>query len=332
MNKKLNILILANNKKGVSTRHLVEAAEAKGHEVTLYDPYELYISCSDVNGHDKLFNKETRILQKSFDAIIPRVGGGLGYGSAIVRHLNSNMGIFSTATAQGLLTASDKLHTTQVLSKNRLQVPKTTYISQPSDFQFLVDTVGGLPCVCKLQKGSQGQGVFILETKLAGSTTLQSFKAIKTNLILQEYIETAASDEAKSDIRAYIVGGEVVASMKRYSLDSDFRSNYSISKTAEAVKLTDDEKQLCIDAAKVLNLGVCGVDLMRNVSNDKTYIIEVNGNASLNGITKITGVDVAGKIIEYIEKNHHKKDTNFQSFEPLPKWHKDNFKKPRQVV
>jgi ribosomal protein S6--L-glutamate ligase len=325
MDKKLSILILATNKTGVSTKQIVEAATKRGHEVTLYNPYELYINCSDANGHDKLYHKETRILKKEFDAILPRVGGALEYGSAIVRHVNQNMGIFTTATAKGLLTASDKLHTTQVLSKYRLQVPKTTYISQPSDFQFLVDTVGGLPCVCKLQKGSQGEGVFILETKLAGSTTLQSFKALKTNLILQQYIETAASDEAKSDIRAWVIGGEVVASMKRYSLDSDFRSNYSISKTAEKIQLTDDEKQLCVDAAKVLNLGVCGVDLMRNVTNNKTYIIEVNGNASLNGITKVTKIDVAGKIIEYVENNYKKTDSKFSPIEKNPNWHKDNF-------
>lgn len=324
----MNILILTTNPDGISTKYLIDACKKRKHTPIIYKPSDLYINCSDANGHDKIYSKETRLLKKDIDAMIPRTGGSGEYGATIVRHLNQNMGIYTTATAKGILNASDKMVTTQLLSKARLQVPKTTYIQQPSDFDFLVNTVGGLPVVCKLQRGSQGQGVFILETKLAGSTTLSSFAALKTNLILQEFIETAEDDAQKSDIRAFVVGGEVVAAMKRMSVKGGFRSNYSISKEAFKVELTEDEKEMAVKAANELGLPVAGVDLARNVTNDKTYIIEVNSNPSLKGITKVTGVDVAGKIIEHIESNYRKNNGDFSSTPKpkLPIWHKDRLR------
>jgi ribosomal protein S6--L-glutamate ligase len=298
----MNILILTTNPKGISTKHLIAACKKKGHTPTIYKPADLYINCSNVTGHDKLYIKEKRIYAKNIDAVIPRTGGAGEYGATIVRQLNENMNIYSTVTADGILYAADKIVTTQKLSKAGVLVPKTTFIQKPnkSEFNYLMNTVGGLPTVCKLQRGSQGDGVFIIETPLAGSTTLNSFATLRTNLILQQFVETSKNDEQKNDIRAFVVGDEVVAAMKRMSVKGDFRSNYSLSKEAYQVTLTDEEKEQAVKAAKTLNLGVAGVDLMRDSKTDKTYVIEVNSNPSLAGITAVTGIDVAGKIIDHI--------------------------------
>jgi len=299
----MNILILCARRAQNSTsiKKLKAAAIERGHTVEICDPTDFYLEVSNKSGHDKIYRKGQRVFANSIDAVIPRIGKGLTYGASVVRHLTENLKIYSTSTADGLLNASDKWKTTQMLSKSRVLTPLSTYVHKPEDPSFLIDLVGGLPCVAKIQRGSQGQGVFILETELAASTTLQSFSAINVNIILQQFIETAKEDEKKSDIRAYVVGDKVSAAYKRFSLDSDFRSNYTISKAGEKVDLTEDEEYMAVAAAKSLQLDVAGVDLARNVNDDRTYCIEVNGNGSLNGISKVTGHDVAGDIIKHVE-------------------------------
>lgn len=300
----MNILILATNANSLSTKYLKEACEKRHHTPIIYSPHDLYIHCSDGKGVDKLYIKNEEIYKENIDAVIPRTSGGGEYAVTIVRHLHKNMNIFSAISANGMLNASDKILTTQLLSKAKIPSPKTTFIQKTyrSDFNYLMNTVGGLPVVGKLQRGSLGQGVFMLETELAGATTLNVLEELKANLILQEFIESSEAGAKKSDIRAFVVGSQVVASMKRMSITGDFRSNYTVSKEAIPVELSEEEEKMAIKAAQILSLGVAGVDIMRDAETNKSYILEVNSCPSLVGVTKITGVDVAEKIIEYLEK------------------------------
>lgn len=302
MDKSKSFLIVASIADNYSTSRIKEEAEKRGHEVTVSTPPDFYLHTSNVQGHDKIFVKDGRLFKKQFDAIIPRIGKGLNFGAKVVHHWEHNIGIPTTAPAVGLLNAADKWKTIQLLSKHRVQVPLTTVMKQPEDFGRLVDTVGGLPCVAKTLTGSQGKGVFILETPLAGSTTLKSFSHQNIMLLLQQYVNTSKDDDRQNDIRVWVVNGEVVAAYRRFSVADDFRSNYSISGHGEKVELTRDEKFMAVKAAHAVGLDCAGVDIMRDVDDDnKPYVIEVNGNASLKGVEAVTGVNVAEKVVDYAE-------------------------------
>ena len=302
----MKIAILTAAPNSYSVKSLVRAIQKRKHEPEIIDPEDLYIYISDKKqGFDRIYQKEIKLQKNSIDAIIPRIGSNLEFGAVTVEHFNKNIGIFSTASASGLLCAQNKMKNQMKLSQAKVRVPKMAFAHRPQDFKFLVDLVGGVPCVAKLQTGSQGAGVFLIESEMAASATLTAFSKLGVNLILQELIET---EKPKYDIRAYVVGDEIAAQYKRFALDKDFRSNYSLSHQGEKTTLTDEEKEMIIAAARATGLAVCGVDLIRKNDNDKTpFILEVNGNASLRGIEAVTGVDVAGKIIEYVERNYKKK-------------------------
>ena len=302
----MNIAILTAATNSYSVKSLVRAIQKRNHTPEIINPEDLYIYISDKKqGFDRIYQKEIKLQKNSIDAIIPRIGSNLEFGAVTVEHFNKNIGIFSTASASGLLCAQNKMKNQMKLSQAKVRVPKMAFAHRPQDFKFLVDLVGGVPCVAKLQTGSQGAGVFLIESEMAASATLTAFSKLGVNLILQELIET---EKPKYDIRAYVVGDEIAAQYKRFALDKDFRSNYSLSHQGEKTTLTDEETEMIIAAARATGLAVCGVDLIRKNDNDKTpFILEVNGNASLRGIEAVTGVDVAGKIIEYVERNYKKK-------------------------
>jgi len=308
-------LILSINSESFAVSRLIKEIKKRGDEHEVINPDDLYAFISSTtSGHDRLYlrgkEKAERIKSKSYDAVIPRIAGaGFDHGCIIVKQLTSNLGIFTTGTERGLKICSNKFLTSQVLSKAKIRNPKQVIAHQPSDYKELIDLVSGLPCVAKLLRGSMGVGVMLLETELAASTSLRSFQTLKTDVILQEYIE---SGTPKSDIRVVVIGPETkepkIFAYKRYALDEDFRSNYSISGKGEKVKLTDEEKQMAIDAALTIGLGVSGVDLLRDVNNDnKPYVIEVNGSPGLLGIETVTGENVAGAIIDYVKENYKKK-------------------------
>jgi len=309
-----NLLIIASSTGNYSTERIASEAKKRGHSVTVLTPEDFYLhTSSTTTGHDRIFVKSKRIFKKDVDVIIPRIGAGLDFGASVVHHWNQNLGIPTTATADGLLTASDKWKTVQLLSRARVRVPKTTIMKRPEDFGFLVSSVGGLPTVAKLLKGSQGNGVFILETEIAGSTALQTFAHSNMAVLLQQYIETSKEDERKSDLRIWVVNGKVVSAFRRFSLHEDFRSNYSISKHGEKVTLTKEEETLAIRAAEVLGLGCAGVDIMRDINdNGKPYLIEVNGNAAIKGIETVTGDNIALEIVKYAEELANKNPTSNQ--------------------
>ena len=299
----MNILILNSSEQSYSTQSLVKAAKKRKHDVVVVNPTDFYLHLSDVvAGYDKIYLKGARLLSKDIDAIIPRIGGGLDYGALVVEHIQRNLRTFSTASGEALKTASNKFLTSQRLSQHKVKIPKTIIAHKPEDYGFLIDKVDGLPAVGKLQRGSQGQGVFMLESSLSASTALQAFSHVGTDIILQQFINTGIE---KTDIRAFVVDGQVVAAYKRYAVDKDFRSNYSISGQGKKVKLTEVQADIAIAAANAVSLPVCGVDIME--ADGINYCIEVNGNASLKGIETVTGEDVAGKIIEFVEREAGKR-------------------------
>lgn len=303
------MLILTGSPNSYSIKRLVSEGEKRNHEMFIENPVNLmtYIS-STTNGHDRVYKKSDsdddvkRVLAKSYDVIIPRFAGAniFEFGVSLVEHLNVNMRIPSTSWSFGLRIASNKFLSVQAFSHSRVRTTKAVFAYKPKDFGWIVDTLGGFPIVAKTLAGSQGQGVFIMNDSLSASTTLGAFSKLGISLLLQEFID---SGSPACDIRAYVVDSEVVASYKRYALDEDFRSNYSISKSGEKVKLTDEQKSLAISAAKAVCLpGVCAVDMIVCKSTGKTYVIEVNGNGNLSGIEKVTGENVAKSIILYAEK------------------------------
>ena len=296
MDKK--VLIIGN--RNYSNKRILRELRNLGVKAQITLPKKYVLSTSNESGNDRIFYKDKRVYYSHIDAIIPRIGSDLGFGVSVVRHMNKNNGCYTTSDSEGLINAADKLKCSQILSKSRIRVPSTAYFKTVSNYNFLTDLVGGLPCVAKLVSGSQGKGVFILTDELSGSTALKTI-LLSQKVILQEYLESSSKEEKKSDIRAWVVGDKVVAAMKRYSAKKDFRSNYSISKQAEIVTLTKSEKEMAINAAKAIGLELCGVDLMRDIPTKKTYVIECNGNASLYGIEKVTGINVAKHIATYVK-------------------------------
>jgi len=306
--KELKMLVLTGSPSSYSVKRIVEEAKTKGHEVDTLAPTDFFAYISPIrSGHDRIYikspdNETKRVLSKEYDVIIPRfAGGAFEYGCSIVEHFSENMGVPTTSTASGLRIASNKLATCQRLSVKKVRTVKSIFANQPQDFKFISDLLDGPRIVCKTLTGSQGNGVFILTDELSLSTTLGAFSKIGINLILQKYIN---SGEPKTDLRIYIVDGKVSGVYKRFALDADFRSNYSLSKHGEPVDLTDEETQMAIDAAAAVGLsGVCAVDIIRDFDdNNKPYVIEANGNGNLRGIEKVTGKNIAKDIVEYAEK------------------------------
>jgi len=303
------MLILTSSPNSYSIKRLIEEGEKRKHEMITENPVDLmtYIS-STTRGHDMTFKKSTpdndvkRVLAKSYDVVIPRFGGEhvFEFGASLTEHLSGNMRIPSTSWSMGLRIASNKFLSAQAFSQSKLRTTKSIFAYKPQDFGWIVDKLGGFPIVAKTLAGSQGQGVFILNDALSASTTLGAFSKLGVSLLLQEFID---SGKPSSDIRAYVVDEKVVGAYRRFALDEDFRSNYSLSRSGEKVDLSDDQQQLAVNAARAVCLeGVCAVDMMVCSKSDHTYVIEANGNGSLKGIEKITGENVAGAIIEYAEK------------------------------
>jgi ribosomal protein S6--L-glutamate ligase len=285
---KRKVLILGS--KNYGNRRILRECINLGMKAQIVEPENFILSISNINGNDKIYYKGKRIFKNSIDFVIARIGNEFETGVKVLEHLTKNLGIPASASAEGLLQASDKFLCSQVLSAKRISTPKSVHFKKAENYQLLKKLVGGYPFVAKLLYGSQGKGVFLINDDLSGSTALSTISNIK-KVVLQQYIETAKKDENKNDIRAFVVGGKVVAAMKRYSIKNDFRSNYSISKQAVKVTLSDEQKKLAIQAAESLNLNICGVDIVTDVTTKKDYVIECNGNPG-TGISDVTKINV----------------------------------------
>lgn len=299
----MKIAILSNGPGNYSTKRLKEEAEKRGHEVTVVKYKECYASIEQSNPTVSYRGQD---LSK-FDAIIPRIASYMTkYGTAIVRQLEMQ-GVYTASSSIAISRSRDKMRSMQLLAKSGIGIPKTVVSRNTTDIDDLLASLGKMPVIIKLARGTHGNGVVLAETKKAAKSVLQAFYLTDdygTNILLQEFVEESAG----TDIRAFVVGSRVVASMKRQSLDDDFRSNLHKGGEGKIVKLTDEEKKIAVKAAKAMGLNVAGVDMMR--SKRGPLILEVNASPGF-GIEKVTGRNVAGPIIEYVEMNakrRNKKD------------------------
>ncbi|HEO98217.1 MAG: 30S ribosomal protein S6--L-glutamate ligase [Campylobacterales bacterium] len=289
----MRVYILSRNKNLYSTKRLVEAAEERGWEVRVID----YLKCAIeiMKGELKISYMGEELPLP--DAIIPRIGASRTfYGTAMVRHFEI-MGVFSTSGNLAIARSRDKLRSLQVLSRKGVDMPKTIFASNKSNAKDVIALSGGAPLVLKILEGTQGVGVVLVDSEKAAKSVLDAFYGMDVNLLVQEYIEEAGG----ADIRALVVDGKVVGAMKRQGVEGDFRSNLHQGGSATAHKLTRKERATAIAAAKAMGLGVCGVDMIP--SNRGPLVMEVNSSPGLEGIEKSTGLDIAGKIMDYIEKN-----------------------------
>lgn len=291
----MKIAILSNGPGNYSTKRLKEEAEKRGHEVRIIKYRDCYVSIEKNNPTVSYRGEDL----SDFDAIIPRIASHMTrYGTAIVRQFEM-MGIYTISSSIAITRSRDKLRSTQLMAKAGVGIPKTVFSRNSTDIDDLIDKLGGTPVIIKLARGTHGNGVVLAETKKAAKSVLQAFYLSNedgTNILLQEYIEESAG----TDIRAFVVGSRVVASMKRQSLDDDFRSNLHQGGSGTVIKLTDEERKTAVKAAKAVGLTVAGVDMMR--SSRGPLVLEVNASPGF-GIEKVTGRDVASAMIEYVELN-----------------------------
>lgn len=288
----MRIGILSRKGSLYSTSRLREAAEERGHEVSVID----FLRCSmGIKG------RKGSILYRGHsvdvDSVIPRIGASVTfYGTAVVRQFET-MGVYTLASSNAIVTSRDKLCAHQILSRAGVGLPVTAFARSVKDTTSVIEMVGGAPLVIKLHEGTQGSGVVLAETQKAAESVIEAFRQLEANILVQEFIEEAGG----SDVRCIVVGGRVVAAMVRHAAPGDFRSNLHRGGTAEPAKLTTKERRTAVKAAKALGLNVAGVDLLR--SDRGPLVLEVNSSPGLEGIEAATGVDVAGEIIEFVE-NH----------------------------
>lgn len=297
----MKIAVLSRSKTIYSTKRLVEAAEARGHKVRVIDHVRCFMDIT--SDRPSIHYKDEEFGPEHFDAVIPRIGASVTfYGTAIVRQFEM-MGVYSVNESVAITRSRDKLRSLQLLSRKKIGIPVTAFANSPDDVPGLIREVGGAPLVIKLLEGTQGIGVVLAETRTAAKSVIQGFMGLSANILVQEYIKEAGG----SDLRCFVVGGKVIASMQRTAPDGDFRSNLHRGGTATLVKLTAQERRTAVNAAKIMGLNVCGVDLLR--SNRGPLVMEVNSSPGLGGIEAATNKDVADIIIEFIEKEARPKRT-----------------------
>ncbi|MES9869784.1 MAG: 30S ribosomal protein S6--L-glutamate ligase [Sedimenticola sp.] len=289
----MKIAILSRNKKLYSTRRLVEACEQRGHEVRVIDTLRCYMNITS----DKPELHYGGEVLEGYDAVIPRIGASITfYGTAVVRQFEM-MGVFPANESVAITRARDKLRSLQLLSRVGVGMPRTGFANYPGDIQDLIKMVGGAPLVIKLLEGTQGIGVVLAETKKAAESVIEAFMGLKANILVQEFVKEAGG----ADIRCFVIGNRVVAAMQRQAPEGEFRSNLHRGGTASLIKITPKERATAVKAAKVMGLNVAGVDILRG--KDGPLVMEVNSSPGLEGIESATGKDVAGMIVEFLEKN-----------------------------
>lgn len=290
--RSLKIAILSKGPGNYSTKRLKEEALKRGHEVRIVNYAKCYVT---LESGKPVVRYEGESLH-DIDVLIPRIAANLtGYGASIVRQFEMQ-NIPTATTSIAIVRSRDKLRSTQLLAKAGVGIPKTVFARETADLDDVLDQVGGAPVIIKVARGTHGNGVVLAETRKAAKAVMQAFYVEGVSFIVQEYV----AESAGTDIRAFVVNGKVVASMQRQSLDDDFRSNLHQGGEGTVVKLTEDERKTAQRAAKAMGLPICGVDMMR--SERGPLVLEVNSSPGF-GIEKVTGRNVAEKIIEYVEQH-----------------------------
>lgn len=289
----MNIIILSRNASLYSTQSLVDAARIRNHYVRVID----HMACDLVleSGKSKILYNNQAI--QNVDAVIPRIGStATSYGAAVIRQFESQ-GVFSTLHAEPLLKARDKLSCLQILGSHGIGVPKTIYVSNPYTLPFLLDQMEPFPIIIKLVSGTQGMGVILAENRGNAESIMEAFYATREKVIMQSFVKEAKG----TDIRAFVVDGEIVGAMKRQAKPGDFRSNLHRGGSSEMVKLSSKEEETALKSVELLGLKIAGVDMLQ--THHGPVVLEVNASPGLEGIEGTTGVDISGKIIQFIEKN-----------------------------
>jgi ribosomal protein S6--L-glutamate ligase len=289
----MKIALLCRSPQLYSHQRIISAARERGHDI---DPIN-HLRCTiDIASHRPKIHYGGRALE-GYDAVIPRIGASVTFfGTAVLRQFEM-MQVYCVNESVAIARSRDKLRSLQLLSRRGIGLPVTVFAHRTSNPEDVVNLAGGAPVVIKLLEGTQGIGVVLGETAKAAESIIQAFGGVNTNILVQEYIQEANGE----DIRCIVIGDRVVASMKRKGREGDFRSNLHRGGSAKTVKITPQERSTAISAAKAMGLNVCGVDMLR--SNHGPVVMEVNSSPGLEGVEHATGVDVAGTIIDFIEKN-----------------------------
>lgn len=289
----MKIALMCRNPNLYSHRRLVEAAETRGHDIDVIDHLRCYI---DIASNDPEIHYQGQSL-KGYDAVIPRIGASVTFfGTAVLRQFEM-MDVYPLNESVAISRSRDKLRSMQLMSRDGIGLPVTVFAHRTSDAAELLKIAGGAPVVIKLLEGTQGIGVVLGETPRAAESIIQAFGGVDTNILVQQFVKEANGE----DIRCIVIGNKVVASMIRRGKKGDFRSNLHRGGSAESIKITAKERATAVKTARAMGLNVCGVDMLR--SNDGPVVMEANSSPGLEGVENATGIDVAGKIIEFIEKN-----------------------------
>ena len=295
----MKIALMCRNAELYSHKRLAEAARERGHEIDVINHLRCYINIA---------SRKPEIIYQGeklgkYDAVIPRIGASVTfYGTAVLRQFEM-MGVYPVNESVAITRSRDKLRSLQLLAGKGIGLPDTAFAYRSSDAEQLLGLVGGAPVVIKLLEGTQGLGVVLGETPKGAESIIQAFSSVNTNILVQQFVKEANGE----DIRCLVVDGKVVASMMRKGKEGDFRSNLHRGGSAMPIKITPTERKTAVTAAKAMGLNVCGVDLLR--SNSGPVVMEVNSSPGLQGVETATGIDVAGKIIQFVETNAKPKKT-----------------------
>lgn len=289
----MKICILSRNKDLYSTNRLMEAGTERGHDVRIIDPLLCYMN---ITSHKPSISFKGERLE-GYHAVIPRIGASITFfGTAVVRQFEMQ-GVYSVNESVAISRSRDKLRSLQLLARKGIGLPVTGFAHSTQYTNDLIDLAGGAPLVIKLLEGTQGVGVVLAETQNAAVSVIEAFRGLKTNILVQEFIKEANSQ----DLRCFVVGNKVVAAMMRTGREGDFRSNIHRGGSAKKVKITPEERSTAVRAAKIMGLNVAGVDILR--ANHGPVVMEVNSSPGLKGIEEASGKDIAGLVIDFIEKN-----------------------------
>lgn len=296
----MKILMMARNPNLYSHQRLLEVATSRGHQLDIIDTLKVYMNIAPHNPQIKYKGESI----EGYDAVIPRIGASITmYGLAVLRQLET-MGVWSLNDSVAIGRSRDKLRCMQILARRGIGLPSTGFAHSTAYTDDMIEMVGGAPLVIKLLEGTQGLGVVLGETRSSARSVIEAFRKVNVNILLQEYIKEAGA----SDVRCIVVGGKVVATMMRTGASGEFRSNLHRGGTAKKIKISPEERSVAVRSANLMGLNVCGVDMLR--TNHGPVVMEVNSSPGLEGIEKSTGIDVATKIIEYIETHAGKKSND----------------------
>lgn len=289
----MKIAILSRRKNIYSTQRLIEAGQKRGHEIHVIDTLRCYMNI--VSNRSSIHYQGKKILD--FDAVIPRIGASITfYGAAVTRQFEMQ-NVFCVNDSVAITRSRDKLRSLQLLARRGIGLPITGFAHSPGDIDDLIKMIGEPPLVIKLLEGTQGIGVVLAETRKAAKSVIEAFFGLKVNIMVQEYIKEASG----ADIRCFVVGNDVVAAIRRQAKPGEFRSNLHRGGSADVITISKEEKEVALRAAKIMGLNVAGVDLLR--SQRGPLVMEVNSSPGLRGIENATGLDIAERIIEFVENN-----------------------------